>query len=56
MIRHRPKKRKRPQPGASCAGAVPSLRMRPSERDPSLRAPVHGDQGFRLKATTVSGG
>jgi hypothetical protein len=21
-----------------------------------LRAPVHGDQGFRLKATTVSGG
>ena len=21
-----------------------------------MRAPVHGDQGFRLKATTVSGG
>jgi len=21
-----------------------------------VRAPVHGDQGFRLKATTVSGG
>jgi hypothetical protein len=23
---------------------------------PEVRAPVHGDQGFRLKATTVSGG
>jgi hypothetical protein len=22
----------------------------------TLRAPVHGDQGFRLKATSVSGG
>jgi hypothetical protein len=22
----------------------------------SLRAPVHGDQGFRLEGTTVSGG
>jgi hypothetical protein len=23
---------------------------------PGVRAPVHGDQGFRFKATTVSGG
>jgi hypothetical protein len=26
------------------------------EKTLRLRAPVHGDQGFRLKATTVSGG
>jgi len=49
--------------------AVPFVRMaRPDERalyyeqassrsnENSMRAPVHGDQGFRLKATTVSGG
>ena len=23
---------------------------------PNVRAPVHGDQGFRLEGTTVSGG
>ena len=33
-----------PQPGASCAGAVPSHRMRPSERGPSLRAIMPGLQ------------
>ena len=28
----------------------------PSDLTDEVRAPVHGDQGFRLKATTVSGG
>jgi hypothetical protein len=28
----------------------------PGRSEAILRAPVHGDQGFRLKATTVSGG
>jgi hypothetical protein len=37
-------------------GSQPGAKVSITIMRPPLRAPGHGDRGFRLKATTVSGG